>query len=69
MAFGGALVSYGSSTARGRVRSDPAKLDAEKLEKGDLLSIMIERNARMPHDTLVGDAYLVGVEISYTAMR
>jgi hypothetical protein len=63
------MMSYASSTLRGLVRSTQATFPGDEIEKGDLLSVMIERKWDMPQDTLEGDAYLLGVEISYTAVR
>jgi len=44
-------------------------IDGGNFEREDLFSIQIKRDGEMPHDTLDADAYLVGVEISYVAVR
>jgi len=63
------LVGYGSSTSDGLVRSGPVTFDGGNFERGDLFSFQVKRDGEMPHDTLDADAYLVGVEISYVAVR
>jgi hypothetical protein len=36
---------------------------------GDLLCLQVFRGTYFAGDTLVGDVYLLGIEISYTAVR
>lgn len=65
----GSLISFSSSTPKGLVRSTPVTMLADSLEKGDLLSMSIHRLWDFESDTVLGDAYLLGVEITYTAVR
>lgn len=69
VAMGGALIAYASSTIRGLVHSTSKPLEAVNLKRRDLLSIEISRDAGMVQDTLQGDAFLLGVELTYTAAR